>query len=113
MRTLLPITIIFLGLYFIWSAIGAVIAESNHMGSRINLANDSLNYIIEDNKEVIPEKIVKSITGQVEIIVKEGQLGFSLLSSVAFKLFLAGIVLIFVGIKFKSVMPNKPIKRDC
>ena len=112
MRKLLPITIIFIGLYFIWSAIGAVIADSNHMGSRINLANDALKSFIESNKESMPEKLVKSISGQVEIIVNEGRLGFSLLSSVALKLFLAGIVLIFAGIKLRVTMPNKSLKQD-
>jgi hypothetical protein len=79
MRKLLPITIIFIGLYFVWSAGIAVILNSNHMGSRINLANDALKIYIESNRDSLPEKIVKPISGQVEKIVNEGNLGFSLL----------------------------------
>ena len=112
MKKLLPITIIFIGLYFVWSAIGAVIVDSNHMGSRINLANDALQYFIESNRESIPEKIVKPISGQIEIIVNEGKLGFSLLSSIAFKLFVAGIILIFAGMRLRATMPNKQINKD-
>ena len=112
MKKSIPLAFIFLGLYFIWSAIGVVIDDSNHMGSRINLAKESLQHDIETNLESIPEKLVVSIKNKVEIIAKEGEQGFDLLFSIAFKLFLSGIVLIFAGIGLRATMPNKAIKQD-
>ena len=78
------------------SAVSVVVGTSNHMGSRINLAEDRLEYEFSQLEKPLDDLIVKSI----ETVIAEGRNGFKLLWDVLKLQLLAGFILVVVGVIF-------------
>lgn len=90
--------IVLLVLYFIWSAVNVTASDSNHMGSPIDIANEYLQHELNNSDEDISPELLDKIEKQTGVMIVEGKLGYQLLTIAAFKLILAGIVLIFIGL---------------